>query len=191
MQRLLKLSDALAAVVTALGKAVGWLALVLMAVIVYDVVGRRFFATGSTMLQDLEWHLHGAIFLLGFGFAYLRDAHVRIELLRERWPLRWRAWLEAAGILLFLLPYCGLVIWFGYDFAERAFVRGEGSVTGLQHRWVIKSLLPIGFAVLALGGLSVLLRLIVFLVARGRPEAQAGRAFLARSAAEREEDAAT
>jgi len=192
MTALLKLSDWIAALVTAVGKAVGWLAIVLMVVIVYDVVGRRFFATGSTKLQDLEWHLHGALFLLAFGFAYLRDAHVRIELLRDHWTLKTRAVLEILGIVLFLLPYCGLVIWFGYDFAERAFVRGEGSIggTGLPHRWIIKSMLPIGFTILALGGLSVLIRLVAFLTGSG-PQARRGEAFLAHTSTEPEEDAMT
>ncbi|RDD61499.1 TRAP transporter small permease subunit [Ferruginivarius sediminum] len=191
MPALLRLSDRLAAVVTLAGKAAGWLAVAMMVVIVFDVVGRRFFHTGSTMLQDLEWHLHGAMFLLAFGFAYLRDAHVRIELLRERWRARPRAWIEIAGIVLFLLPYCGIVIWFGYDFAERAFVRNEGSMggMGLPHRWIIKSMLPVGFAVMALAGISVLLRLVAVLADRdadGR-----GRAYLMQEPGVHDDEATT
>lgn len=178
MRALLRLSDRIAGALAFVGKAAGWLAVVLMVVIVFDVVGRRFFATGSTKLQDLEWHLHGAMFLLAFAFAYLRDAHVRIELLREHWGARRRAWIEAAGILFFLLPYCVLVIWFGIDFAERAFLRSEGSIggMGLPHRWIIKSMLPLGFTLLALAGLVVLLRLVAVLT--GRDDGGRGHAFL-------------
>lgn len=191
MRALLRLSDRISDVLTLVGKAAGWLAVVLMAVIVFDVVGRRFFATGSTKLQDLEWHLHGAMFLLAFAFAYLRDAHVRIELLRERWHPRRRAWIEAAGILVFLLPYCALVIWFGIDFAERAFLRGEGSIggMGLSYRWIIKAMLPLGFALLALAGLAVLVRLAAVLT--GRDEGGRGHAFLGHATSGPEDDATT
>ncbi|MEM7443500.1 MAG: TRAP transporter small permease subunit [Pseudomonadota bacterium] len=185
MQSLLKVSDGLKAIVNAIGRVAAWLALVLMLVILFDVITRymkgsdwidnypglrEFFATidpyaSSTKLQELEWHLHGVLFLLCLGYAYVKDAHVRIELLRENFSMRVRAWIEMIGILLALLTYCYVVISFGFDFAERAFTRNEGSsaMTGLPDRWIIKSFLPIGFFVLALAGLSVLLRCFVFL----------------------------
>ena len=132
----------------------------MVAVILYDVIGRRFFNTGSTILQDLEWHLHGALFLLCFGWAYLKDAHVRIEILRERWSPRTRALIEIAGILLFLLPYCALVCWYGYDFVERSFLRNEAAPggMGLPARWVIKSFLLMSFLLLGAAGLCRLMR---------------------------------
>jgi TRAP-type mannitol/chloroaromatic compound transport system permease small subunit len=186
MEFLLKVSDWLKSVVIAVGRVAAWLALLLMLVILFDVVTRymkgsdwidgypalrEFFATidpwaSSTKLQELEWHLHGALFLLCLGYAYLKDAHVRIELLRDNFSLRLRAWVEMFGIILGLLFYCFVVINYGFDFAERAFVRNEGSsaMTGLPARWIIKSFLPIGFLFLALAGISVLLRCFVFLV---------------------------
>lgn len=149
----------------------GALLLILAAVILYDVIGRRFFATGSFKLQELEWHLHGAIAVLGFGYAYLKDAHVRIDIFAGKIGERRRVWWELAAILLFLLPFMTLLLWYGYDFAERSFIRGETSNggVGLSHRWIIKSTIPLAALLTILGGLSVALRCVVTLA---RPDLQ-------------------
>ncbi len=138
----------------------GWLLFALAMVIGYDVVGRKFFDTGSVVLQDLEWHLHGAALLFGFGHAYLRDAHVRVDLVREHFSPVAKLRLEIAGIMIFMIPYLSALTVFGIDYAARAYVSGEGSASGggLSHRWIIKSVLPIGLALTVLSAVSVLLR---------------------------------
>jgi len=143
----------------------GWLLLVLMAVILYDVVGRRFFSTGSFKLQELQWHLHGAIALLCFGYTYTENAHVRIDLFSQRLTERSRLWIEITIIALFLVPFMALLTWYGIDFTWRSFVRDEGSAggIGLPNRWIIKSVIPIGAALTLCGGLSVLLRSVALL----------------------------
>ena len=143
----------------------GWLLVVLTAVILYDVIGRRFFATGSFKLQELEWHLHGAIALLACGYAYVRNAHVRVDIFAHRMSGRFRVRLELIGILLFLLPFMVLLFWFGLEFAERSFVRGESSPggLGLTNRWIIKSVIPLSALLTILGGLAVALRCVVAL----------------------------
>lgn len=143
----------------------GVLLVTLAGVIIYDVIGRRFFATGSFKLQELEWHLHGGIAVLAFGYAYLKDAHVRIDIFVDKIGERRRLWLELFGICLFLLPFMALLLWFGYDFAERSFLRGETSNggVGLTNRWIIKSSVPLAALLAILGGLSVGLRVIVAL----------------------------
>ena len=170
MQGLMRISDGLAGLVIGIGRLAAWLSVALMAIIIFDVVTRRFLVLGSTKLQEMEWHLHGVLFLMTFGFAYLKDAHVRIELLRDRFPTRIRAWVEIFGILLCVIPYCVLIVWFGLGFVERSFVQGEVSsaLTGLPYRWIIKSFVPLGFLVLLLGGISLLLRCLVCLF--GPPE---------------------
>jgi TRAP-type mannitol/chloroaromatic compound transport system permease small subunit len=141
------------------------LLIVLMCVIIYDVVGRRFYNTGSVALQELEWHLHGAIALLGFGYTYTRNGHVRIDLVQQRFTDRTKLWLEVGGIVLFLTPFLLAVTYFGFDFAMRSFVRGEGSMggLGLPNRWIIKSTVPISAAVALCGAWSVALNAIVVL----------------------------
>ena len=115
--RLLTLADGLSALVTWVGRAAAWLAIPMMLVILADVVLRRYFVIGSVKLQELEWHLHGALFLLCLGYAYARDAHVRIELVHERFPAALKAWVELIGCAAFLLPYCGAILYFGVDYA--------------------------------------------------------------------------
>ncbi len=168
MPPLLTLSRALAGFVSAVGRLFAWLSLPLAGVIVFDVVTRRFLVLGSTKLQELEWHLHAALFLFLLAYGYLRDAHVRIDIFRERFGPRARAWIELFGCLLFLIPYSLLVTGFGVDFWLRSFVIDEGSAatTGIPHRWIIKAAMPLGFALLFLAGLSVLLDRLSFLLAK-------------------------
>jgi len=143
----------------------GLLLLILTATVLYDVIGRRFFNTGSVALQELEWHLHGAIAMLGFGYAYTRDAHVRIDIFHQKFSDRSKLKLEIAGIFLLLTPFLLVVFWYGFDFAHRAFVRGEGSSggLGLDHRWIIKSVVPLSAVLALLGAWSVLLRALAVL----------------------------
>lgn len=157
---LAKLADLLGHIVTGVGKAVTWLAFALIAVIMFDVITRRFFVLGSTKLQELEWHIHTVLFMFCVGFAYVADAHVRIDLLRERFSARTRCWVEFLGCLLFAIPYTGLLFYLSIDFAYASFVQGEVSSagTGLPHRWIIKTLLSVGFVLLLLGSLCVMLR---------------------------------
>lgn len=147
----------------------GVMLFILTAVIIYDVVGRRMFDTGSILLQELEWHLHGAIAVLAFGYAYLKDAHVRIDVFAQRLSGRIRLRIEIAAILLCLVPFMLFLAYHGYWFAERAFVRGEGSTggLGLPERWIIKSAIPVSAVLAILGGLAVALRASVAL---SRPE---------------------
>lgn len=165
MEKLLKISDMLALPTRLFAKAIGLMLLVLMAVILYDVIGRKFFATGSFKLQELEWHLHGAIALLGFGYAYTQNAHVRIDVFSSKIGERAKLWMEIFAILAFLIPMMLLLLWFGYEFAERAFIRNETSNggVGLSHRWIIKSVVPLSALLTIFGGLSVAIRCFVVL----------------------------
>ena len=170
MELLIKLSDRLDRLITRIGKVAAWAGLALIAVTIFDVVTRRFLVLGSTKLQELEWHFHVVLFALCLGFAYLKDTHVRIDLVRERLSERTQWWIELLGCVLFLIPYCALVVYFAYDFTARSYLNNEisASATGLTHRWIIKAAIPIGFGLLALSGLTVLLRKVVELF--GPPE---------------------
>lgn len=173
---LLNAADDLERWTMGVGKLGAFLFVPLMLVILYDVGQRKIieyqsafidsvFYLSSTKLQELEWHLHAVLFMAALGFAYARDAHVRIELVRDTLGPRTRAWIEIFGILLFLIPYCIVVARFGFTFAERAWISNEASAaqTGLAHRWIIKAVLPFGFIVLGTTGVAVLIRNCVFL----------------------------
>ncbi len=163
MRHLFRLQEFLARIVIGVGKISAWFSIPLMVVIIFDVVTRRFLVLGSTKLQEGEWHLHALLFLLCIGFAYLNDAHVRIDLIRERLSSRARTWIEFVGCIMFVIPYCLIVVYFAEDFVERSWAVGEASdsATGLPYRWAIKACLPIGLFVLLLSGITVLLRKII------------------------------
>lgn len=171
-------SNALAMLSTRVGVGASLLFVPLMVIIVYDVAQRKFLDLDpgftntawyqiftSTRIQEMEWHLHSVLFLMCFAYAYIRDAHVRIELVREALRPRVRVWIELLGCLLFLVPYCYVILKFGTDNALRAYEIGESSSaqTGLAYRFIIKGFMPLGFALLALAGTSVALKCIVYL----------------------------
>ncbi len=160
MHALLRLSEFLDKFVIWVGRAGAWMTIPLMIVIVFDVITRRFFVLGSTKLQEGEWHLHAILFLLCIGFTYIKDAHVRIDLVRERLSVTAQRWIELLGCLLFLIPYCLIVFWFALTFVESSWNVGEASdsATGLPYRWAIKAFLPFGFFVMLLAGITVALR---------------------------------
>ena len=141
------------------------LLVLLCGVIVFDVIGRKFFGAGSFKLQELEWHLHGAIAVMGFGYAYTRNAHVRIDVFSSRFSARAQLCVELCAIAAIMIPFSLLLIWYGGAFAQRAFLTGEGSSggLGLQNRWIIKSALPVSGVVTLCGALSVGLRIIAAL----------------------------
>lgn len=115
----------------------------------------------GTALTELQWHLYAAGFLVGLSFAMVRGAHVRVDVLAERLPLRAKAWIEFLGTLLFLGPFVVFVLLYAVPFVERSWRLNEISPSpgGLGARWIIKSFLVIGFGLLAAAALARLLRL--------------------------------
>ena len=174
MKQLVALEEFLSRIVMGIGRAGAWIAIPLMVIILFDVITRRFLVLGSTKLQEGEWHLHAMLFLLCMGFVYLKDGHVRIDLLRERMRSRTRSWVEFLGCLLFAIPYCLIVAWFSLDFVERSWDLNEASdsATGLPYRWAIKAFMPIGMFALLLAGIVVLLRRFIDLF--GPPDIRRG-----------------
>jgi TRAP-type mannitol/chloroaromatic compound transport system permease small subunit len=163
---IISVSQFLEKIVTFFGKMGSWLAIPLIFIIIFDIVTRRFFILGSTKLQEMEWHLHAALFLLVLGYAYLKDSHVRIEIVREKYSMLIKSIFETLGILIFLIPYTTLVIFYGIDFVIRSFNLNEVSsaLTGLSHRWIIKSFIPLGMFLLLLAGLSILIKKVLYII---------------------------
>lgn len=148
-----------------IGKLAAWLMLPMMAVILFDVIMRRWFNVGSTMLQELEWHLHGAMFLLMMAWGYNKGIHVRIELVHERLSTRNKALVELTGCLLFLLPYVAAILYFGSDYTAMSFLNSEvsASQTGLSYRWLMKAILVFGFVLLGMAALSRTIKAIAYI----------------------------
>ena len=184
MDRLLAISNGINAVLTRIATAVGWLFLAATAVIIFDVLSRKFGfqipGMGSTRLQELEWHLHTALFSFWIGMGYIRNTHVRIDVAMANARPRTHAWVEFLGCLVFAFPYTLIAIYFSLDFAWISFVDNEGSesANGLPYRWIPKSFILLGLVLLLAAVTSVFLRIIVFLFgpAHLRPAAEYGGA---------------
>jgi TRAP-type mannitol/chloroaromatic compound transport system permease small subunit len=153
------------------GRATAWLVLGMVLLIAYDVAMRYLFRVGSVALQELEWHLFAPIFLLGAAYTLKHDDHVRVDVLyQSRWMgARRRAWVDLVGTVLFLVPFCLLVIVSSWPFVQSAFVHAEGSPDpgGLPYRWVLKATIPAGFGLLMLQGLANALRALQTVLEKG------------------------
>jgi TRAP-type mannitol/chloroaromatic compound transport system permease small subunit len=169
LERLLAASAAIERGLHRISMAAGWLFVVCTVVIVFDVLTRKFGfqlpGMGSTRLQELEWHLHTALFCFWLGTAYLKNAHVRIDILVAKAAPRKLAWIELLGVLLFAIPYCLVAIYFSYDFFHIAWQYNESSdsATGLPWRWIPKGIISIGLVLLLAAVVAVGLRLLVYL----------------------------
>lgn len=144
------------------GRITAWLVPALVLLIVYDVAMRYLFHGGSVALQELEWHLFALLFLLGAAYTLKYDEHVRVDVLHHgRWmtPQR-RAWVDLIGTLLFLIPFCVVVIVTSWPFVANAFGYAESSPDpgGLPHRFLLKAAIPIGFGLLLLQGIAGIIR---------------------------------
>ena len=95
-----------------IGGMVSYIWVVLLGVIVTNVILRYAFSEGRIELEELQWHLYSIGFLFGLSFALTTDSHIRVDILHEKFSPELRAWIELYGILLFLLPFCALVVLF-------------------------------------------------------------------------------
>ncbi len=114
----------------------------------------------STLLQELEWHFHTAMFVLVLGYGYIYNRHVRVDLIREKLEFRKQAWIEWIGCTFFMIPYCIIVGYFAFEYAIDAYTSNEqsASLVGLNHRWAIKAVLVFGLIVAGMAGLAVWLQ---------------------------------
>jgi len=173
----IRISDGLRSFVDFVGRWGSWLILPLIVVTVFDVTARKLVwiqiwlvenlgrIFESTLLQELEWHFHTALFALVLGYGYIYNTHVRVDLVRETLSFRKKAWLEFIGLTFFLIPYCGIVIYFASVYAYDSFMIGEisASQVGLSHRWIIKSVLVFGLLLAVIAGIAVWLQVAIVL----------------------------
>ena len=175
MRALTRISDGIDAVLRTIAHIFAWAFVANIVVICFDVITRKFGFQlphlGSTRLQELEWHLHGALFCSWLGYAYVRNAHVRIDIVTSNLSARRRAWLEVFGCLVFALPYVLIALPYAHQFFMVSFLQNEMSETpnGLPHRWIVKGALYLSFWGILLAVISVLLRQVAFLFGERAP----------------------
>jgi TRAP-type mannitol/chloroaromatic compound transport system permease small subunit len=137
------------------GRAVSWLALVIVALMSVNVVLRYLFSIGSVWAQELEWHLLVPLILFGCSYALRHGEHVRVDIVYGRFSSRTKVAVDLVSSML-VIAISALFIWFSLHYVQQAYVIDEGSPDpgGLPHRYVLKALLPIGFALLLAQGVA-------------------------------------
>ena len=142
-----------------------WVWVLLMGVIMLNVVMRYVLGEGRIEFEELQWHLYAIGWLFGLSYCFVADDHVRVDLIHDHMSLRLQGWIELIGILFLLVPFIVLVLWYAVPFVLYSWQLGEVSEApgGLPYRWLIKSVLFIGFALLALATLSRLSRVCALL----------------------------
>lgn len=154
------------------GRGTAWASLALVMVVFIDVVMRYAFNKSFVFTQELEWHIFAFIFLAGAGYTLLHDGHVRVDIFYQRLGLKGRAWINLMGVLIFLIPGCLMIVSTSWHFVVRAFVVGEGSPDpgGIPYRFVVKGLIPVGFSLLLLQGISMGIHSLLQILSIEKPE---------------------
>lgn len=145
------LSRAIDALVDAFGRAASWLTLAIVGLMAIDVLLRYAFSIGSVWAQELEWHLLAPLVLAGMTYALQKGDHVRVDVFYAKYGPRAQAAVDLLSALL-AIAFGVLVIRYSIQFVGQSYAIGEISSDpgGLTHRWVLKALIPAGFALFAL-----------------------------------------
>jgi TRAP-type mannitol/chloroaromatic compound transport system permease small subunit len=168
MQALLQFSRAVDALSARIGQMAMWLILLTTFISAGNAIVRKLFNNSSNALLEIQWYIFAAVFMLGGGYAFLRNAHVRIDFISSKFSARTRNWIDIGGIVIFLFPLCYMMITLGWPTLANAWVSGEmSSNAGGLIRWPVYALIPLGFALLALQGASELIKRVAFLKGLG------------------------
>lgn len=168
MQALLTISRLIDAINERIGRLMMWFILAATLISAVNAIIRKVFGTSSNAWLEVQWYLFAAVFLLGGGYAFLRNAHVRIDFLSSKFSARTRNWVDIVGVIVFLAPLCLLMIHEGWPVFARAWVSGEmSSNAGGLIRWPVYLLIPVGFAILLLQGASEIIKRAAFLTGQG------------------------
>jgi TRAP-type mannitol/chloroaromatic compound transport system permease small subunit len=164
MKFLLKLSGRVDALSEQVGRAIMWLILAAVLLSAGNAIARKAFHMGSTAFTEMQWYLYSAVFLLGAGYAFLKNVHVRIDFISGRLSARGRSWVDIVGILVFLAPLCWILIQMSWPLFVKAWQSGEmSSNAGGLIRWPVYLLLPVGLVLLLMQSASELIKRIAFL----------------------------
>ncbi len=138
------------------GLFAAWLTTFMVITVVYDVIMRYGFKKGNIAVQEMEWHIFAVVFLIGAAYALKKDAHVRVDILYTKLSAKKRAWIDLLGTFIFLIPFCILVIYSTTTFIESSWAVREVSPDpgGLPCRYILKAMIPAGFFLLILQGIS-------------------------------------
>jgi TRAP-type mannitol/chloroaromatic compound transport system permease small subunit len=175
MRIFLAVSRLIDALNNAIGRAAGWLILVAVLLSSGNATIRYIFNESSNAWLEAQWYLFSAVFLLCAGYTLQRDEHIRIDIITGRFSPRVRAWIDLLGGLFFLLPAACLILVLSWPMFVDSYVRHEmSSDAGGLLRWPAKLLIPVGFFLLALQGVSELIKRVAFLTGHGPDPSRRG-----------------
>ena len=164
MQALLRLSRGIDWLNAQVGKYVIWLILAATVISGLNAVVRKVFNTSSNAFLEVQWYLFAASFLLAAGYTLLEKEHVKVDVINAKLRLRTRVWIDILGFAFFLTPMCWVVLYYSVPFFLQAFHSNEmSSNAGGLIRWPVYLMMPLGFGLLMLQGLSELIKRIAFL----------------------------
>lgn len=164
MNSLLKFSRLVDLLSEFVGKIIIWLILAAVIISAGNAIARKAFNLSSNSLLEIQWYLFAAVFMLGAGYAFLKNAHVRIDFLSNRLSAKTRNWIDILGILIFLLPLCFLLVKMSWPLFINAWNSGEMSQNaGGLIRWPVYLMIPLGMGLLLLQALSELIKRVAFL----------------------------
>ena len=156
-----------------IGVIVSWLTTLMVLVVFYDTVMRYAFEKGNVAIQELEWHIFAVVFLIGAAYALKRGAHVRVDIIYTRLSTKTKAWIDLLGALFFLLPFAVMVIYSTQNFIANSWAVREMSPDpgGLPARYALKAMIPAGFILLILQGVSEIFKnlLVILGIDEGGP----------------------
>jgi TRAP-type mannitol/chloroaromatic compound transport system permease small subunit len=144
--------------VDVLGIATAWISLVIVVLMATNVLLRYLFSIGTVWSQELEWHLLVPLVLFGMSYALRHGDHVRVDIVYAKFSERTKTAVDLLSAVL-TAAIALLVIWFSLQYVQQSYVIDEGSPDpgGIPHRYIIKGLIPIGFAVLFAQAVAVAL----------------------------------
>ena len=164
MGGLLKISGLIDTLNEWVGKFIMWLVLAAVLISAGNAIMRKAFDLGSNAWLEIQWYLFSAVFMLGAGYVFLRNAHVRIDFISSKLSKRTNAIIDILGIVIFTIPLSIILITLSWPVFERAWVSGEMSQNaGGLIRWPVLLLIPVGFSILALQCVSELIKRVAFL----------------------------
>jgi TRAP-type mannitol/chloroaromatic compound transport system permease small subunit len=164
MRGLLKLSNGIDGLNAFIGRWIIWLILASTVISGLNAVVRKVFNTSSNAYLEVQWYLFAAAFLLAAGYTLLNGEHVKIDVISGRFSKRTQIWIDVFGFVFFLMPMCIAILWYGIPFFLQGLRSGEmSSNAGGLIRWPVYLMIPIGFSLLMLQGISELIKRLAFL----------------------------
>lgn len=164
MKILLRLSGLIDALNERVGHLSYWLILVMVLISAGNAAVRYAFNRSSNAWLEIQWYLFSAVFLFCAGYALLHNQHVRIDVISGRLSKRARAWIDILGTLFFLLPMAIAIMWMSWPVFVDAYQHNEVSTNaGGLTVWPARLMLPVGFFLLILQGISELIKRVAFL----------------------------